>query len=634
MTLTRSYAERNFCVQYRESDFAFASRVMEEEGIYYYFEHRADGHTLVLSDLMLGHPRLPKPYDVLPFEESPSAPGAKVLSWEKAQQVAPTRFVVRDRHFEVPRATLEANALMHPHVQVGAVAHTLRLEGLSGMEVYMHPGDFAQHFDGVAPGGAEQAGKLQPIFNQSEATAQLLMEREAAQSLRIEGESDCPCLLPGHVFALSKHPHAQGEYLLTRVQHEVYLPGFRSGVEPANQYHNRFQCLPKDLKYRPPGVTPRPTVHGTQTATVSGPTPGEIHTDKYGRIKIKFPWDRQQEQAAETSLWIRVVQPWAGQGWGAISLPRVGQEVIVDFLDGNPDRPIVLGSVYNSEQMPPYALPEKRMVSGIKSHSLLSTDPEHFNEVRMDDTAGQELLSLTAQKDLRELVKNDATVTVQNDLETSVDHNTTWNFGTSPLTMNYVATWNNIEINKLTKTVVSSVSHADATALKTEVYGMQVTGVAALKAEIDFLKYEKVLTKSYESCGAKSLSTKRNLTENVGRHCLISVGKIYDLTAQDDVHINSAEDSVLVNAANAIRLSAMEDIDLVARNKDLDSGKIRISGYEEVIVQSDDTVKLRGKYIVLEATEQIVLSAPQVVTYGDTDTRDYGDFTEEDLDVL
>ncbi|MGE3806027.1 MAG: type VI secretion system Vgr family protein [Gemmataceae bacterium] len=643
-TLTASYRARNYCVQYRESDFAFASRLMEEEGIYYFFEHQSDGESLVISDLNLSHPHLPAPHAELDFDDAEALGKVETVSrWEKAQQVAPTRFVVRDRHFEVPQATLEGKSNMQPHVKVGAIDHALDLDGFGNLEVYQHPGDFAHRFDGIAPGGAEQPGQLQPLFQENISLAQLLMEREASHSLRIEGASNCPALTPGYLFSLKKHPQAQGEYMLTRVEHEVSLPGYRSGGHESLSYGNRFQCLPKELKYRPANVTPRPTVHGTQTATVSGPTAGEIYTDKYGRIKVKFAWDREAEAATDTSCWIRVMQPWAGQGWGSISLPRVGQEVVVDFLDGNPDRPLILGSVYNSEQMPPYALPGERMVSGLRSRSLLSTNAEHYNELAMDDTAGQEKLSLTAQKDMNTTVENDytltvdnnSTVTIKNKSDTTVHNNTTWTFGNSPLTMNFVATWNNIEINKLTKTVVSSVSHADVTAMNVNVDGLRFTGVATLHAEIDLLKYEKVFTKSFESCGAKSLSTSYNLTEKIGRDHNVSVAGKSNLTVKKDLNIkgkvvdintsvpgtNPNDQMMTVRSKNEVNVGGGNKVNITCGGEEADPIGIFMDKSGKLTIQAQN--------LVLQAKNSIVLRSPTVAIQGKSDEMPYDEVAYE-----
>jgi type VI secretion system secreted protein VgrG len=229
----------------------------------------------------------------------------------------------------------------------------------------------------------------------------------------IEGTSTCRHLAGGHKFTLDRHFDANGQYVLTRVEHSASVVGaYTTGEAPAVPYSNSFRCIPVALPFRPARLTPRARVYGTQSATVVGPSGEEIFTDKYGRVKVQFPWDRQGTNDANSSCWVRVGTLWAGQQWGAIHIPRVGQEVIVAFEEGDPDRPIIVGSVYNASMMPPYTLPDNRTQSGIKSRSSLQGSTDNFNELRFEDKKDSELIFFHAEKDFQREVENNDTLKV------------------------------------------------------------------------------------------------------------------------------------------------------------------------------------------------------------------------------
>jgi type VI secretion system secreted protein VgrG len=294
----------------------------------------------------------------------------------------------------------------------------------AALERYDYPGGYAGRYDGVNPGGNPQPAELDKIFEDNRRTARLRIEEEAARALAVEGTSTCRQMTAGHKFTLERHFDADGDYVLTRVSHQAGLEGgaYRSGdASPGLTYANAFECLPLELPFRPARVTPRPAVKGTQTAVVVGPAGQEIFTDKYGRIKAQFHWDRAGKFDADSSCWIRVATVWAGQGWGVIHIPRIGQEVVVDFLEGDPDQPIVIGSVYNADQMPPGNLPADGMVSGLQSRSTPKGAPSNFNGFRANDTKGKEHLTAQAEYDMTTLVKHDDKQTVQNDRTITVD---------------------------------------------------------------------------------------------------------------------------------------------------------------------------------------------------------------------
>jgi type VI secretion system secreted protein VgrG len=422
--LRGTYHPRDYCVQYVESDLDFASRLMEEEGIFYFFTHADGGHRLVVADAPEAHPGLADPAAVVyGTSEVGGRHDDRVTAWEKSQALRPGRFALRDHCFELPDDPLDASRPVPPTAQAGQVEHRLRPGPAERLEDYRYPGAFAQRFDGVDPGGGDRAADLRLIPGDGTRTAGLRAQESAAASLVVTGSGHCRHFAGGHRFTLRGHFNADGDYVLLSVHHQAALGGdYRSEMGGEPTYRNRFRCIPASVAFRPARVTPRPVIHGTQSAVVVGPHGEEIFTDKYGRVKVQFPWDRQGRHDAGSSCWVRVGSPWAGQRWGAVHIPRVGQEVIVAFEEGDPDRPLIIGSVYNAAEMPPYLLPGRKMVSGVKSNTYRGGGG--YNEFVMDDTKGAELVRLHAQHDM------DATV--ENDSRERVVHNRHLIVGTQP----------------------------------------------------------------------------------------------------------------------------------------------------------------------------------------------------------
>lgn len=398
LDLTGTYPTRDYCVQYHESDFDFASRLMEEEGLYYYFQHSEEGHELIITDSRFQTPDLPEPA-ALVFD--PLLGGTRrdlrINDWEKSQEVASNRYTVRDFSFELFGQNLEAVEAIQQSVKAGVCEH--KLSGDVDLERYDFPGGYAKRFDGVDPGGGDRAADLARIFTENKRTARVRIEEEACGSLTLRGAGNAPHFLPGHKFTLMRHFDADGAYLLTRVEHDARLgAGYRSsGEEQGLQYTNRFTCIPADLQYRPQRSTPRPQIVGMQSATVVGPAGQEIFCDKYGRIKVQFAWDRQGKQDGQTSCWIRVAQVWAGKRWGAFFWPRVGHEVLVAFEEGDPDQPVIVGSLYNAANMPPFTLPDKAAGCGIKSCSVGGDPAQQYNCLVFHDQPGDEHLQMHSE---------------------------------------------------------------------------------------------------------------------------------------------------------------------------------------------------------------------------------------------
>jgi type VI secretion system secreted protein VgrG len=402
-----TYPARDYCVQYHESDFAFVSRLMEDEGIFYYFVHTADNHTLVVSDSATIHPELPGRTTIL-YDELAGGHRQEthIHSWRKSQELRACKVNLWDYCFELPTSKFEALHTIPENVSVGQSTHAMNLQVAANnaemLQILDYPGGYAKRFDGINKGGGEQPAEIQKIFKDNQRTAKIRMEQEAVAGLAVEGASDCAHFLPGHYFNLNGHFFADGRYLLTRVSHEASLEGaYATGRdEPGVFYTNHFHGIPLALPYRPLQVTPKPTILGTQTAIVTGPKGEEIFTDKYGRVKVQFHWDRHGKHNADSSCWVRVAQPWAGGNFGAVAIPRVGHEVVVGFEDGDPDQPIILGCVYNARQMPPFKLPDNRMCSGMKSNAVGGNPAKNFSGLAFNDKAGDEHVSLYAEKDM------------------------------------------------------------------------------------------------------------------------------------------------------------------------------------------------------------------------------------------
>jgi type VI secretion system secreted protein VgrG len=398
--ITGTYFQRDYCVQYRESDFAFASRLMEEEGIYYFFIHSDGNHQMMVSDNTCKHPAVPGQSTAIYEELSADVrTDMRVLAWEKIQELRSGECTLWDYCFELPANHLEAKEKTIVSVPVGKVTHKLNLAN-DALEIYDYPGRYAQRFDGIDPSGGDRPADIAHIFAERMRAVRLRMEQEEVLGIRIEGISDCGQFTAGHKFTLERHFDADSAYLLTRVEHEATDESYRSDQSDTGsfKYQNRFTCIPEALRFRPQRVTPVPEIAGMQTATVVGPSGEEIWVDKYGRVKVQFHWDREGKMNADSSCWVRVAQVWAGKGWGGFFWPRIGHEVVVIFEEGDPDQPLIIGSVYNADNMPPFTLPLRKKLGGIKSASVTGSSRENFNGIVFFDEKGHEHTSIHSER--------------------------------------------------------------------------------------------------------------------------------------------------------------------------------------------------------------------------------------------
>ena len=403
------FEQREYCTQYRETDFDFLSRLMEEEGIYYFFKFTPGAHQLVLANTPPSHPDIPGDSKVI-YETTAGGyrDEERITVWQKEQLWGSGKYTTWDHHFQLPHKHLPAEATSAKSVQVGKVSHKLNLARNEDLEVYDYPAAYAQRFDGIDKSGGDQSADLQKIFPDAKRTDDIRIEQQETPMLRIQVISNCRQMTAGHKFTLQRHFNGDGKYVVLRVSHSAAEADFRSNRSEKGESHytNQFTCLPYELPFRPPMVTEKPVIAGPQTAVVVGPAGEEIFTDKYGRVKVQFHWDRAGKYDGDSSCWLRVGTLWAGKQWGSVFIPRIGHEVIVGFIEGDADRPIVIGSVYNADTVTPYELPANKTRGGVKTDSSMGSGG--FNEIRFEDKKGSEQIFIHGQKDSDTRIENDS----------------------------------------------------------------------------------------------------------------------------------------------------------------------------------------------------------------------------------
>ncbi|MFB3776374.1 MAG: type VI secretion system Vgr family protein [Bryobacteraceae bacterium] len=398
LQLQGSYEPWEYCVQYRETACNFVMRLLEQEGIFFFFRHERDKHVMVLADSPSANRPCPNQASVR--YETVAGPGYDraedvVLRYRRHEELRPGKCALTEYYFETPSTDLS-----------GTVESRFDQGGNHRFEVFDYPGEYEKR-------------------SQAEPSVKLRMEEQEVPHVVIRGDGTCRSFASGFRFGLTEHHRREWneQHLLVSVTHSGHSGSFYGDSGGGESYSNTFIAIPYDVQFRPPRLTPKRLVHGPQTAVVTGPSGEEIYVDRYGRVKVQFYWDRLGRHDENTSCWIRVSQPWSGKNWGAISIPRIGQEVIVDFLEGDPDRPIITGRVYNAEQMPPYELPANQTQSGIKSRS--SKGGGGYNELRMEDKKDAEMFTIHAQKDLETFVLNDSREAIGRNRELNVEGNQT-----------------------------------------------------------------------------------------------------------------------------------------------------------------------------------------------------------------
>jgi type VI secretion system secreted protein VgrG len=580
-----SFEPRDYCVQYRETDFQFVSRLMEEEGIFYFFEHEKSKHTLVIANTNASCKPCPKAEKVL-FEPEKGIGEweDRISAWSERSEWRSGKFTYRDHHFEMPDKTMERSA---PTAKP--------IGGNDKLDLYDYPGRYAMQFHNKEG----TAAKSEPL---GDSYVKRRIQEEEAQHKGAKGESNCRAFFTGSKFKFEGAPgFTAGEYVLTSVQHWCRIQtSFVSGDEAEETYSNRFTCVPLSVPYRPRRTTAKPIVHGSQTAVVVGLAGEEIDTDKYGRVKVQFHWDREGKKDENSSCWIRVGTPWAGKNWGMIHIPRIGQEVIVDFLEGDPDQPIIIGSVYNADQMPPFKLPDHKTQSGIKSRSSLDGSEENFNEICFEDKKGEELIYIRAEKDQTIAVENDEAHWVGHDRLKTIDHDETTlvhHDRTETVDNNETITIHGNRTETVDKNETIAI-HANRTETvdkeeKITIGGGRTESVSKdEKITIGNSRTESVgKDESISIGGGRSESVSKDETvsiggarsHTVGKDDSLSVGKNLTITAADSISLTTGQASILMKKDGTIVISGKD---------------ITVTGSGQIVMKASKDVVVKGKKIL------------------------------------
>ncbi len=591
--LTGDYRTWGYCVQYRETDLNFVNRLLEQEGIYYFFEHQEDKHLLILADSYSAHSLVPG-YEEVPYHppDDTAAVGQEhIYDWTVAQQVSSGAFANTAFDFTAPRKDLLAT-------RSGPKNHEL-----ADYELFDYAGDYTQGSEGTE-------------------YARIRLEEAQAGHELAEAQSNARGLGVGALFKMAEYRREDQnrEYLVASAQYHLRSDLFGSGANslggPPCQCN--LSVIDSQVPYRPPRITPKPIVQGPQTAVVTGKSGEEIWTDKYGRVKVQFHWDRYGKRDENSSCWVRVSHPWAGKGWGAVAIPRIGQEVVVSFLEGDPDRPLITGRVYNGDCMPPYGLPGSAVISGLKSNSTKGGGG--YNEYVMDDTKGNELIrehgqydkDSTIENDLRERVLNnrsrdvavDETIFIGNNQSQTIGVDQTENIGSNQaysIGANQTGTVGanrSVTIGANDTESVAANQAVNVGASKTEtiaiVYALTVGAAmnqavgAALAQEVGGAKIVSVGAVSSENIGAsKSVNAGASISEQAGSNFSAQAGGTMSLKSGDDLSAVSGA-KALVSAASELVLKC---------------------GSSEIVMKSGGDITIKGSSITIKASGKLTAKA-------------------------
>jgi type VI secretion system secreted protein VgrG len=495
--LSGSYSLREYCVQYRETDFDFVSRLMQDEGIFYFFKHENEKHTLVLCDSSDKLESI-KPSDTLTyylsFEDAHIREGVNKFVFE--QQVRSTKVILRDYDFQKPGTSLES-----------------KNETGSELELYDYPGKFLEKTDG-------------------DRYAKNRLEAQRSEVRVFSGISTSRRMTVGSKFQLSEHPRE--DYNDTYTIISVSQRGDMRTEEAT--YLTEFECILSTTPFRPHRTIMKPTIPGLQTAVVVGPSGEEIWLDEYGRVKVQFHWDREGAHDEKSSCFIRVAEQWAGKNWGTVFNPRIGQEVIVQFEEGDPDRPVITGRLYNAEQMPPYNTGTQ---NGIKSRSSKGGEPDNCNEIRFEDKKDQEQFLIHAEKDYKLEVEHDEIHTVGNDRSSTITNNQTISVGKDEKT--------DIKENR-TETVGKSEN-----VTITESRTLEIGKNDKVKVGTD--KSEEIGQNLKFSVGKSGdVSFGENLKEQISKKGSLSVGKEYVIDVGESFTLKCGDASITLKKDGTIEI--------------------------------------------------------------------------------
>jgi type VI secretion system secreted protein VgrG len=534
----KPHPDHEYRVQYGETHLDFISRLMEEEGIFWFAEHDGSKCNLVLADDNSVAKHVVK---LRMSTTGHTTEGDDVLSsFAVRQEVRPTKFTANDYNFQTPSRKLLADASGKSQSPTA--------------EVFEFPGGYETTDDG---------GRI----------AHIRYQELVAEQVEAEGDGRSREVIVGAKVELSNHTsrNADGAYLVTSIRHSAQLGDFRSGGAPGMAYNSHFTAVPFATPYRPERTTPLPRASGYESAVVVGPAGDEIFTDSFGRVKVQFFWDRRGNKDDKSSCWVRVSTVWAGKGWGVINTPRIGQEVLVAFLNGDPEDPIVVGRVYNAEQMPPYALPANKTQSGMKTRSTLGGTPDNFNEIRFEDKKGSEELYIHAEKDKKIVVENDnaedigrdETITVARDQTLSVSNNQSISVGKDR--SKSVANNESVTVDKNRS---ASVGENETLSV-----GKDRSLNVGNNADISVAK------KRSTSVGKdEQLSVAENRTTSIGKNDELTVAKNLLFNAGDEIVIKTGDASITMKKNGEITIKG-KDITIDG------SGKINVKASSDVVLK-------------------------------------------------
>jgi type VI secretion system secreted protein VgrG len=577
LKLSGSYSPKNYCVQYRETDFNFLSRLLEQEGIHYFFEHQDGKHVMVLADDSNAHSKI-KGYETVPYYPPTTSAGQRerdhLDSWAQKKSVESGAYSLTDYDYSAPKKSLlQTSSISKSHAR-------------SDFEIFDYPAELGVYDSG-------EATRIAKVRIQELQTTQTLSR----------GTGNAAGLATGHNFSLSKYPRSDLniEYLIIGSNLTISADVHTSGAaEGGAELRINLDAIDAKTPYRPQRITPKPVVQGAQTAVVVG-NGEEIYTDKYGSVKVQFPWDRHGKNDENSSCWIRVAQVWAGKQWGAMHIPRVGQEVIVSFLEGDPDQPIITGRVYNGANMPVYDLPGNKTQSGIKSRSSKDGAAANFNEIRFEDLKGSELVTIHAEKDHELSVEHDENHTVGNDETHKVGHDETL-----------------------------AVGHDETISVGRD-RSKSVGGNEAVTVDKDRNKSVKG-GESITVGKSRNSSVGDNDSTNVGSDQTFAVGKNQSISIGEGRSLSVGKDeTITISGKRTESVAKDEEISLgkdrkvtVAENDNLTVGKNLVidaadeitlkSGDASVILKKDGTITIKGKDITLDGSGKVNIKASSDVT--------------------
>ena len=562
--LTGQYLQRDYCVQYRESDLNFVCRLLEEEGVFFFFEHASGQHALVLVDDTASC-QTRQGYDTVPFYPAGDPVRRErdhLDRWDIAARARSARAALRSFDSKQPARPLEA------------ANQTARCHVRDDLEAYDYPGGFV----------TTDAG---------DSRARVRLEELRADRRRVFAAGNAVGLGCGHRFTLRNFPRTEqnADHLILAVDTTIEVEPQRAAAEAAYEpYRCTIEAMSTRLPFRPARLTPRPFVQGPQTATVTGPAGEEIYPDQYGRVKVQFHWDREGKSDANSSCWLRVSQVWAGAGFGAMHIPRIGQEVIVDFLEGDPDQPIITGRVYNATRTVPYSLPGNATQSGIKSNS--SKGGGGSNELRFEDLKGQEQVYLHAQKDEVIVVEHDKTETVHHNETITIDVDRTETVGHDETLTVVNNRTRNVGVNEAVtvganQAVSVGASRVDTVALneaRTVGVAQQMTIGAARNVTVGTVQAHEVGQDDNWVIGAsRDVSVGKNDSLSVGSDRSASVG------GEDSLNVTKSQ---AVSVGKAITINAGDEITIA-------------TGSAMIVMKKNGDITIKGKNILVDASGKI-----------------------------